>query len=78
MSEPNKGPSHRVYTLIPRKVDGKDENFWLNIGSAFEHKDGKGYNLVLEALPLDGRLVLRDVQDREPEPEPEPKSSRRR
>lgn len=80
MSEPNKGPSHRVYTLIPRKgADGKDENFWLNIGSAFEHKDGKGYNLVLEALPLDGRLVLRDAHDREePAPEPEPKSNRRR
>ena len=78
MSESSNGPTHRVYTLIPRKVDGKDEPFWLNIGSAFAHKDGRGYNLVLEALPLDGRLVLRDVKEKDPDPEHEPKRSGRR
>ena len=65
-----KGPSHRVYSILPRKdADGKEDNFWLNIGSAFPHKDGAGFNLVLDALPLDGKLVLRVVKD-EPEPEP--------
>lgn len=69
MSDKNNGPTHRVYTLIPRKADkGEEDNFWLNIGSAFEHGDGKGYNLVLEALPLDGKLVLREVKEPEPEP----------
>lgn len=67
MSDKN-GPSHRVYTLIPRKgeKDDEEDNFWLNIGSAFAHGDGKGYNLILEALPLDGKLVLREVKEPEP------------
>jgi hypothetical protein len=64
-----KGPTHRVYTLLPRKgEDGKDDNFWLNIGSAFEHSDHKGFNIILEALPLDGKVVLREVKEPEPEP----------
>ena len=69
----NKSPTHRVYTLLPRKSsDGEDENFWLNIGSAFEHADGKGFNLILEALPLDGKLVLRTYKDDEQEPKGKP------
>lgn len=69
----DKGPSHRIYTLLPRKSeDGQDEKFWLKIGSAFEHSDQKGFNLVLEALPLDGKLVLREIK----EPEPQPRKGR--
>ena len=70
----SKMPTHRAFTLIARGKDdkGKDDNFWLNIGSVFQHADGKGFNIILEALPLDGKLVLREVK--EPEPEPERKS----
>lgn len=71
------GPTHRAYTLIPRKdSDGEDDTFWLNIGSAFEHKDKKGYNVVLQALPLDGKLVLREISEPEPEPKGKGKSKR--
>ena len=67
----DKQPTHRVYTLIARKNEkGDDEPFWLNIGSAFAHSDGKGFNLVLQALPLDGKLVLREPKEPEPEPTP--------
>ena len=63
------GPTHRVYSLIVRKdSDGQDDTFWLNIGAAFPHKDGKGWNLLLQALPLDGKLVLREISEPEPEP----------
>ncbi len=51
----NHGPTHRVDTLIPRKdAEGQDDTFWLNIGAAFPHKDAKRYNLVFQAMPLDG------------------------
>lgn len=30
-----------------------------SIGAMFAHKDGDGGTLVLEALPKDGRIVLR-------------------
>jgi hypothetical protein len=56
-------PSHRVYTVIRR--EGQDD-YWLNIGLAFLHKDGNGFNIVLQALPLDGKIVCREISDDEP------------
>ncbi len=53
-------PTHRVYTVIRR--EGQDD-YWLNIGLAFPHKDGKGFNIVLQALPLDGKIVCREVTE---------------
>lgn len=50
-------PLFRVYTLCPRE---NDKPYWLNIGVAFPHKDGKGMNLVLQALPLDDKLIVRE------------------
>ncbi len=49
-------PSYRAYTVIKR--EGQDD-FWLAIGAAFMHQDGDGYNIVLQALPIDGKIVLR-------------------
>lgn len=54
--------SYRAFTVVKR--EGTDD-FWLPIGAAFEHQDGEGYNLVLQALPLDGRVVLRTPKDDE-------------
>lgn len=51
-----------------KNAEGQDDTFWLNIGAAFPHKDAKGYNLVLQAMPLDGKLVIREVSEPEPEP----------
>ena len=45
-------PSFRAYTVIKR--EGQDD-FWLAIGAAFMHQDGVGYNVVLQALPIDGK-----------------------
>ena len=46
------GPTHRAYTVIKR--EGKDD-YWLNLGVAFPHEDGEGYNLLLQALPTDAK-----------------------
>jgi len=51
-------PSHRAYSVIKR--EGQDD-FWLNLGLGFPHKDGKGLNVILQAYPLDGKIVLREV-----------------
>ena len=50
-------PTHRVFT-VEKRGEGKDD-YWTEIGAAFAHKDGKGFNIQLRALPLDGKLVLR-------------------
>jgi hypothetical protein len=52
----NQQPAYRAYTVVKR--EGQDD-FWLAIGAAFMHQDGDGYNIVLQALPIDGKVVLR-------------------
>ena len=51
-------PTHRAYSVIRR--EGQDD-FWLNIGIVFPHKDGSGYNIMLQAFPLDGKIVCREI-----------------
>ena len=63
--------SHRVFTVIKREGE---EDFWLPIGAAFEHKDGKGLNVILQALPIGGKLVLRLPKDGEESPRPTSRS----
>jgi hypothetical protein len=53
-------PTHRAYSVIKR--DGQDD-YWLNLGLAFPHKDGGGFNIILQALPLDGKIVCREITD---------------
>lgn len=49
---------YRVYSIIERP---KQDDYWLNIGVAFPHDDGDGFNVILQALPLhgNGKIVLR-------------------
>jgi len=39
--------------------DGDERSFWTKIGAAFPHKDGKGFNVEIDLLPIDGKLTLR-------------------
>jgi hypothetical protein len=55
-----KQPTHRAYSVIKR--EGQDD-FWLNLGLVFPHKDGGGFNIMLQALPLDGKIVCREVTE---------------
>jgi hypothetical protein len=59
-----KSPVYRAYTV--ERID-EDNSFWTQIGVAFAHDDMKGFNVVLKALPLDGRLVLRRYTEAEPQ-----------
>lgn len=41
-------------------VDGDGPNArWTRVGAAWNHQDGKGFNLRCNAIPLQGRLVAR-------------------
>lgn len=52
----SKKPTHIAYVVR----DGKaDQSFWRAIGSAWVHKDAKGFDLLLDAVPTSGRVVLR-------------------
>lgn len=40
-----------------------DKSFWNRIGAAWQHKDGGGFTVQLEVLPIGGRIVLRQPLD---------------
>lgn len=55
-----KRPTHAIYV-----VQGEGENArWVRIGAAWQNKDKKGANLVFDALPVSGRVVMRIVDDK--------------
>lgn len=56
----SKAPSHVAYHVRDRE-GGK--GFWTRIGSAWQHADGKGFSIQIEAMPLDGRITLRVVAE---------------
>lgn len=41
------------------EVQGKRRSNWSKIGAAWPHQDGEVYRLVLNALPVNGVVVLR-------------------
>ena len=49
-------PTYQAYTVVKR--EGQDD-YWLNIGAAWMHQDGEGFNIMLQALPINGKIVLR-------------------
>jgi hypothetical protein len=60
-SAPRK-PTHRVF-CVSRRREG-DKGRWDDIGAAWAQKDGKGFNLKLNFLPLNGgEIVIRIAED---------------
>jgi len=57
-------PTHYAYTVKDRGSDKK--GIWTRIGAAWGHKSG-GLTIELEALPLNGKLVLMPPKSAEAE-----------
>ncbi|MGC3992040.1 MAG: hypothetical protein QM796_20575 [Chthoniobacteraceae bacterium] len=55
-STTSKKPAYIAYHVRDREGG---EAFWTRIGSAWPHSDGKGFNIQVEIVPLDGRISLR-------------------
>jgi hypothetical protein len=47
---------------VTKRGEGQDD-WWTPIGAAFPHKDEKGFNVILQSIPLDGKIVLRPPKD---------------
>lgn len=55
----SKRPTHEAFV-----VTGEGESaFWTKIGAAWPPDDGKGFNVELIALPVSGRLVIRERKE---------------
>ncbi|MES2988719.1 MAG: hypothetical protein V4808_12500 [Pseudomonadota bacterium] len=53
-------PTHRIYC-----VEGEGNTArWTEIGAAWPHKDGKGHAISCAAIPLQGRIVMREITER--------------
>ncbi len=53
-------PTHRLY-----RVDGEGKNArWTAIGAAWPNRDGEGFSISCDAVPLHGRIVMRKITER--------------
>ena len=59
----SKKPSHIAYQVREGKGD---KGYFTRIGAAWPNKDGNGFNIQLDAVPLDGHITLR-VPSEKPE-----------
>ncbi len=52
-------PTHAIY-----QVTGEGEqSYWHRVGAAWANKDGKGLSLRFDAMPLHGRIMIREIGD---------------
>lgn len=54
-SNPSKSPTHIAYHVR----DAGQKGYWTKVGAAWQHKDGNGFNIQLDIVPLDGKIALR-------------------
>ena len=55
-----------AYQVTEGGKGNKKQSYFTRIGVAFPHKEGKpGFNIQLNALPLDGKIVLLAPKDRD-------------
>ncbi|MGC8202511.1 hypothetical protein ACP2AV_07380 [Aliiroseovarius sp. PTFE2010] len=52
------------YTAFHVKDGADDKSYFNRVGAAFPHKDGEGHTIELDAVPVDGRIVLRTPKER--------------
>lgn len=61
----NNKPTFYAYTVKNR---GRNKSaIWTRIGAAWPHEKAKGLTIELDALPLDGRIVLTEPKQEQEE-----------
>lgn len=69
-NEINEGTEQQTHARKPDQIaysvrneaDGK--SYWNRVGAVWSHKDGNGAEIVLESIPVDGRITLRAQRDK--------------
>jgi len=59
-SNTGRKPDQIAYS-VKETPDGK--GYWNRVGAAWQHKDGHGTEIILDSVPVDGRISLRDQRD---------------
>ena len=63
MSDTSKKPTHTAYTTRTNGKGDSQKTFWTRLGSVWPHEDGEGFTLRLEALPVNGEIVVRPIKE---------------
>jgi hypothetical protein len=58
----SKKPTHTAYTI---RAGAGDKKRWVPIGAIWPHADGIGSTLKLDALPIDGLIIMRVIPEKE-------------
>ena len=58
-TRPTPRPTFMAYSVRDYKKRGQTESDWTRVGVAWPHHDGDGFDIVLEAFPVNGRVVVR-------------------
>ena len=53
-NNPSKQPTHIAYAVTKRG----EKSYWRSIGVAWAHKNGDGFNLKLDLVPLNGAEIV--------------------
>ena len=64
MASSNSRKPALVAYAVKDPIGTQQKAIWTRIGAAWPHENGPGYSIRLDALPLDGRIVL--VEPSEP------------
>lgn len=60
MSNPTTNrPTHTAYSVRDYQKGSETKSQWSAIGIAWQHRDGQGFDIVLDAIPVNGRIALR-------------------
>ena len=51
-------PTYVAYTVREYRAGNQMKSSWCRIGAAWPTKSGEGFNITLDALPIDGRITL--------------------
>ena len=69
-SENKSSEEKNAPALIAYPVPEREKAPWTRIGAAWDHKDGEGFTLTLDLVPVSsGRIVLRTFEEKREEGE---------
>ena len=60
--------SKRWDVLTARDDEKSGKTFWTRLGAAFLNKDGESISVLLDGLPVNGKLQLRVPREKNREP----------
>ena len=55
----SKRPPYAAYVVRNYEKNGQEQSDWMRVGVAWKHKSGDGFDIWLDALPVNGRIVVR-------------------